>query len=113
MATTDAATNSTEESPSSGDAADRAARHTASEEPRGQAGVEAHRPTLTELPASAKLVATVLAHEGALTGSRLAEKTRLPARTVRYALRRLEAADVVEAGHALRDARMRVYRLAD
>jgi DNA-binding transcriptional ArsR family regulator len=112
MATTDAATNSTEERPPSGEAGDRTAgpEH---EEPRGQAGVEAHRSTLVELPASAKLVATVLAHEGALTGTGLAEETRLPSRTVRYALRRLEAADVVQAGPALRDARMRVYRLAD
>lgn len=83
----------------------------ADEDPDGTAALAALRPTLSELPASAKLVATVLAHEGALTGTGIAEETRLPARTVRYALRRLEAADAVESGHALRDARKRIYRL--
>lgn len=67
--------------------------------------------TVADLPASAKLVARVLEHEGALTGTELAAETRLPARTVRYAVRRLEEDGVVAAGFSPRDARERVYRL--
>lgn len=67
--------------------------------------------TVAELPASAKLVALVLKHEGPLSGTGLAEETRLPPRTVRYAVGRLEAADVVSEGFSLRDAREKRYQL--
>lgn len=66
---------------------------------------------VAELPPSAKLVAKVLDHEGALTQSQLAEETRLPTRTVRYALSRLEAVDAVASRFSFSDARKRVYRL--
>ena len=64
-----------------------------------------------ELPPSAKLVAKVLEYDGALTQSQLAEETLLPARTVRYALGRLEDVGVVESRFSFNDARKRVYTL--
>lgn len=64
-----------------------------------------------DLPPSAKLVAKVLEYKGALTQSQLAEETLLPARTVRYALSRLEDCGVVESRFSFNDARKRVYTL--
>jgi DNA-binding MarR family transcriptional regulator len=66
---------------------------------------------LRELPPSAKLVAKILEYNGALTQSQLAAETLLPARTVRYALSRLEEIDVVESRFSFNDARKRVYTL--
>ncbi|ERG90822.1 winged helix-turn-helix domain-containing protein [Haloquadratum walsbyi] len=65
-----------------------------------------------EMPPSAKLVAKVLDYNERLTQSQLAEETLLPPRTVRYALSRLEDADVVEARISFTDARKRLYTLA-
>ncbi|MFC6973826.1 winged helix-turn-helix transcriptional regulator [Halomicroarcula sp. GCM10025709] len=65
-----------------------------------------------ELPPSAKLVAKVLEYNGTLTQSQLAEETMLPPRTVRYALNRLEEADVVHSRFSFSDARKRIYALA-
>lgn len=67
---------------------------------------------VAELPPSAKLVAKVLEYDGPLTQSQLAEETLLPARTVRYALSRLEEIEVVDARFSFNDARKRVYTLA-
>jgi DNA-binding MarR family transcriptional regulator len=64
-----------------------------------------------EMPPSAKLVVKALEYRGQLTQSGLAEETLLPARTVRYAISRLEEADVVESRFSFTDARKRVYRL--
>jgi DNA-binding MarR family transcriptional regulator len=64
-----------------------------------------------ELPPSAKLVAKVLEYEDTLTQSQLAEETLLPARTVRYALNRLEEADAVDSRFSFSDARKRIYTL--
>jgi DNA-binding MarR family transcriptional regulator len=66
-----------------------------------------------EMPPSAKLVAKALEYEGQLTQTGLAEETLLPARTVRYALSRLEDADVVRSRISFTDARKRVYSLAE
>ena len=65
-----------------------------------------------DLPPSAKLVAKVLEYEDTLSQSELAEETLLPARTVRYALSRLEEQDVVESRFSFTDARKRVYSLS-
>jgi DNA-binding MarR family transcriptional regulator len=65
-----------------------------------------------DLPPSAKLVAKVLEYNDRLTQSQLAEETLLPARTVRYALTRLEEHDVVASRFSFTDARKRVYTLA-
>lgn len=67
---------------------------------------------LEDLPPSAKLVAKVLEYNETLTQSELAEETLLPARTVRYALTRLEEQGVVESRFSFSDARKRLYTLA-
>lgn len=67
---------------------------------------------LRELPPSAKLVAKTLEYEGDLTQSELADSTRLPTRTVRYALTELEEEDLVASQISFTDARQRVYSLA-
>jgi len=64
-----------------------------------------------DLPPSAKLVAKVLEYNGALTQSQLASESLLPARTVRYALSRLEEVGAVESRFSFNDARKRVYTL--
>lgn len=65
-----------------------------------------------ELPPSAKLVAKVLEYNETLTQSQLAEETLLPARTVRYALSRLEEEGCVESRFSFSDARKRLYTLS-
>jgi DNA-binding MarR family transcriptional regulator len=67
---------------------------------------------VAELPPSAKLVAKVLEYEDTLSQSEIAEETLLPPRTVRYALSRLEEADVVESRFSFSDARKRLYTLS-
>ena len=64
-----------------------------------------------DMPPSAKLVAKVLDYNETLSQSELAEETLLPPRTVRYALSRLEDAEVVESRFSFADARKRLYRL--
>lgn len=66
---------------------------------------------IREMPPSAKLVAKVLDYDDTLTQSQLAEETLLPPRTVRYALSRLEEADVVDSRFSFSDARKRLYTL--
>ena len=75
----------------------------------------AHAPTTLPdgLPPSAKFVHYVLRREDDLTQGDLVERTRLSTRTVRNALRKLEAADAVEERVCPRDARKRVYSIAD
>ena len=64
-----------------------------------------------DLPPSAKLVAKVLDYNDTLTQSELADETLLPPRTVRYALNRLEEAEVVDSRFSFSDARKRLYSL--
>lgn len=64
-----------------------------------------------DLPPSAKLVAKVLEYEGTLTQTELSEETLLPARTVRYALSRLEDEEIVKSRFSFADARKRMYTL--
>lgn len=66
---------------------------------------------LHDLPPSAKLVLKVLEYHGALTQQELANETRLPTRTVRYALAELEELNVLETQISFRDARQRHYSL--
>ena len=66
---------------------------------------------VADLPPSAKLVAKVLEYNGTQTQSQLAEETLLPARTVRYALTRLEDVGVVDSRFSFADARKRIYTL--
>ena len=67
---------------------------------------------VTELSPSAKLVYKVLEYEGELTQSALAEETRLCARTVRYALSKLENNELIDRRVHVRDARQSVYRIS-
>lgn len=67
---------------------------------------------IAELPPSAKLVAKVLEYNGTLSQRELAEQTMLPARTVRYAISRLEEVDAVETQFSFTDARKRLYTLS-
>ena len=72
---------------------------------------EEFRERLRELPPSAKLVAKVLESEDPLSQGQLAEESLLPDRTVRYALNRLNDADLVDSRYSFRDARKQVYYL--
>jgi DNA-binding MarR family transcriptional regulator len=64
---------------------------------------------LPNLPPSAKLVFTVIEQEEPLTQKQIAEKSRLPERTVRYALGRLREIDAITENMSLRDARQTLY----
>ncbi len=66
---------------------------------------------LLDLPPSAKLVVKVLEYNGTLTQGQLAEETLLPARTVRYALTRLENKGIIDSRFSFSDARKRLYML--
>ncbi|MUV90561.1 winged helix-turn-helix transcriptional regulator [Halapricum sp. CBA1109] len=70
------------------------------------------RERLRELPPSAKLVAKVLETDSPLSQGELAEQSLLPDRTVRYALNRLEEADLADSRYSFRDARKQVYFLS-
>lgn len=70
------------------------------------------RDKLRDLPPSAKLVAKVLETNAPLSQGELAEKSLLPDRTVRYALNRLEDAELADSRYSFRDARKQVYFLA-
>jgi DNA-binding MarR family transcriptional regulator len=64
-----------------------------------------------ELPPSAKLVAKVLEYNDTMTQQQIAEETLLPARTVRYALNRLDEENVIDSRFSFSDARKRLYSL--
>jgi predicted ArsR family transcriptional regulator len=66
-----------------------------------------------ELPPSAERVLEILAVHGPLTHKDLVAATRLPARTLRFALARLRASGRVAWRWSLRDARQRLYFLAE
>jgi len=71
------------------------------------------RERLRELPPSAKLVAKVLEDETPMSQGQLAEESLLPDRTVRYALNRLEDANLVGSRYSFHDARKQVYFLVE
>ena len=68
---------------------------------------------LDDLPPSAKLVFKVLEYNGSLTQKGIVEESMLSARTVRYALERLEEIDTVEEDVYFADARQNLYQLTD
>ena len=79
--------------------------------------VDADDPTpdesLTDLPPSSKLVYKVLEYEGSMTQDAIAAESRLCARTVRYALGKLEEEGLVTSRVHLEDARQSKYRIVD
>ncbi len=68
---------------------------------------------LDDLPPSAKLVFKVLEYNGALTQKGIVQESMLSARTVRYALERLEGIDVVDEDVYFADARQNLYKLTE
>lgn len=67
---------------------------------------------LDDLPPSAKLVYKVLEYDGPMTQKELVEESMLSARTVRYALDRLDDRDIVEEDIYFADARQSLYQLS-
>jgi predicted transcriptional regulator len=66
---------------------------------------------ISDLPPSAKLVFKVLEYNGALTQKGIVQESMLSARTVRYALERLENIDVVVEDVYFADARQNLYEI--
>ncbi|MFC4436967.1 MULTISPECIES: MarR family transcriptional regulator [Natrialbaceae] len=64
-----------------------------------------------DLPPSAKLVAKVLEYNDTMTQQQIADESLLPARTVRYALNRLDEENVIDSRFSFSDARKRLYSL--
>ncbi|HEY9207370.1 MAG TPA: helix-turn-helix domain-containing protein [Candidatus Methanoperedens sp.] len=60
---------------------------------------------------SMKLILNILENRGPLTQKEIAKVTRLPARTVRYALSRLKDEDILEEREYFQDARQCLYRI--
>ncbi len=66
---------------------------------------------IDDLSPSAKLVYKVLEYEGPMTQEEIARESRLCARTVRYALGKLDEHGVVTSRASLEDARQSIYRI--
>ena len=66
---------------------------------------------LLNMPPSSKLLLKTLQYEGSLTQKELSEKTLLPDRTVRLALRHLLEKGYVKKRVSLRDTRQRIYEI--
>lgn len=69
------------------------------------------RNRLRDLPPSAKLIAKVLAGNSWLSHQQIAEQSLLPEQTVRYGLKQLESAGILETSHCLRDPGKQLYAL--
>ena len=68
---------------------------------------------IADLPPSAKLVYKGLEYDGPLTQKGIVEESMLSARTVRYALERLDEVGVIEEDVYFADARQNLYELTD
>ncbi len=66
---------------------------------------------IEDLPPSAKLVFKVLEYDGPLTQKQIVEESMLSARTVRYALERLDEVDAIEEDVYFADARQSLYEI--
>jgi DNA-binding MarR family transcriptional regulator len=67
---------------------------------------------LPKLPKSAKRIVVVLSEHGQMTQKDLINLTKIPAKTVRYALKRLSESKLVISLHNLEDMRSMYYSLA-
>jgi len=74
--------------------------------------MESAEDVLEDLPPSAKLVYKVLEYDGPKTQKGIVEESMLSARTVRYALERLQNRDVVDEDIYFADARQSLYKLS-
>jgi DNA-binding Lrp family transcriptional regulator len=72
---------------------------------------EADEEELGDLPPSAKLVYKVLEYNGPLTQKKIVEESMLSARTVRYALERLDDIGVTTEDVYFADARQNLYEI--
>ncbi|GAA5058152.1 helix-turn-helix domain-containing protein [Haladaptatus pallidirubidus] len=70
---------------------------------------QSEREQIDDLPPSAKLVFKVLEYQGSLTQKQIVDESMLSARTVRYALERLEDIGVVTEDIYFADARQNLY----
>ncbi|AHG00451.1 ArsR family transcriptional regulator [Halostagnicola larsenii XH-48] len=68
---------------------------------------------IEDLPPSAKLVFKVLEYDGPLTQKQIVQESMLSARTVRYALERLEDIGIVDEDIYFADARQSLYRIEE
>jgi DNA-binding MarR family transcriptional regulator len=68
---------------------------------------------IADLPPSAKLVYKVLEYNGPLTQKGIVEESMLSARTVRYALERLDGVNLIEEDVYFADARQNLYEITD
>jgi predicted transcriptional regulator len=68
---------------------------------------------IADLPPSAKLVYKVLEYNGPLTQKGIVEESMLSARTVRYALERLDEVGMIEEDVYFADARQNLYEIVD
>jgi DNA-binding Lrp family transcriptional regulator len=66
---------------------------------------------IADLPPSAKLVYKVLEYNGPLTQKGIVEESMLSARTVRYALERLDETGVITEDVYFADARQNLYEI--
>ena len=68
---------------------------------------------IADLPPSAKLVYKVLEYNGPLTQKGIVEESMLSARTVRYALERLDEVGVIKEDVYFADARQNLYEITE
>jgi predicted transcriptional regulator len=66
---------------------------------------------IEDLPPSAKLVFKVLEYDGPMTQKGIVQESMLSARTVRYALERLQEIEVVSEDVYFADARQNLYEI--
>lgn len=75
-------------------------------------GLENYSPVKIEgFSPSMKLVLNILENHGPLTQKEITKVTRLPTRTVRYALNRLKQEDILEEREYFQDARQCLYQI--
>ncbi len=68
---------------------------------------------IADLPPSAKLVYKVLEYNGPLTQKGIVQESMLSARTVRYALERLDEIGVIDEDVYFADARQNLYEISE
>ena len=70
-----------------------------------------NQPTLPKLPKSSKKIIILLSEEGTLTQKEIIALSGIPAKTVRYALKKLSNSDLLVTKPSLMDMRSSFYSL--